>query len=286
MHLYTDVGSLQSHIKPFRAAGNKIGFVPTMGALHAGHLSLIAQALQDCDLVVSSIYVNPTQFNNPHDLIHYPRTISTDSQLLESVKCDILFLPDDQVMYPDKSRLKFDFGYLETTMEGKYRPGHFNGVAIVVSKLLHMVNPNIAYFGQKDLQQFTVIRQLVKDLSFPVQLVCCPIIREKDGLAMSSRNMRLTTEHRAIAPALYHTLQMAREWALEMSVEAVRHAVTAHLAITPQIQLEYFEMVDSYTLQAVEDITLYEKVSLCIAAYLGGIRLIDNVFLYPVTRVY
>jgi pantoate--beta-alanine ligase len=263
MHLYTDVGSLQLHLQPIKATGKKIGFVPTMGALHAGHLSLIAQAQQDCDLVVSSIYVNPTQFNNPHDLIHYPRTISTDSQLLESVKCDVLFLPDDQVMYPDKSRLKFDFDYLETIMEGKYRPGHFNGVAIVVSKLLHMVNPDVAYFGQKDLQQFTVIRQLVKDLSFPVQLVCCPIIREEDGLAMSSRNMRLTKEHRAIAPALYHTLQLAREWALEMPVEAVQQAVTAHLAIIPQIQLEYFEMVDSYTLQAVEDVSYMSKY-LCV----------------------
>jgi pantoate--beta-alanine ligase len=223
--------------------------------------------------------VNPTQFNNPNDLIHYPRTISADRLLLEGADCDVLFLPDDQVMYPSKPRLKFDFGYLETVMEGKYRPGHFNGVAIVVSKLLHMVDPDAAYFGQKDLQQFAVIRQLAGDLSFPVQLVCCPVMREKDGLAMSSRNMRLTPDQRAVAPVLYRTLQLAHEWAMQMPVDAVQHAVAAHLANTPEIQLEYFEIVDSDSLQTVQDITLHQKVSLCIAAYLGSVRLIDNIFL-------
>ncbi|MDO1447524.1 pantoate--beta-alanine ligase [Rhodocytophaga aerolata] len=279
MHLFTDIHSLQGFLTAYKYAGKKIGLVPTMGALHSGHLSLIEKARQECDLVVCSIYVNPTQFNNPNDLVHYPRTVSSDRQLLESVNCDVLFLPDDQVMYPQKTLLKFDFGYLEHVMEGKYRPGHFNGVATVVSKLLHIVKPDQVYFGQKDLQQFAVIRQLVTDLSFGVQLVCCPIIREKDGLAMSSRNVRLTANDRALAPLLYQSLQLAQKWASAMSVEQVKEAVARHLAATAGIQLEYFEIVDSYTLQPVKEVDEHEMVSLCIAAYIGEIRLIDNIFL-------
>jgi pantoate--beta-alanine ligase len=280
MHLFTDIGSLRSHLKSLSLAGKKIGFVPTMGALHAGHLSLIEKAQKDCDLVVSSIYVNPAQFNNPQDLIRYPRTLSADRQLLESVNCDVLFTPDDRIMYPQKSHLKFDFGFLETVMEGKYRPGHFNGVAIVVSKLFHIVDPDIAYFGQKDLQQFAVIRQLVNDLSFRTQLICCPIMREADGLAMSSRNTRLSTELRAIAPALYQTLLLARKWTMQLSVNEVKQAVAEHLADFPQVQPEYFEIVDSHTLQHVQEVGLHEQVSLCIAAYLGDVRLIDNISLH------
>ena len=280
MQLFTEISSLQSYLATFRSEGKKIGLVPTMGALHAGHLSLIAIAKQDCDLVVSSIYVNPTQFTNQNDLIHYPRTIAADRQLLESVNCDILFLPDDQVMYPQKTLLKFDFGYLENVMKGKYRPGHFNGVATVVSKLLHIAKPDAAYFGQKDLQQFTIIHQLVNDLSFGVQVICCPIRREADGLAMSSRNVRLTPRNRAAAPVLYKALKMGRKLAFEMPIPAVKQTIVEHLAGTPEIQLEYFEIVDSYTLQPVKEITEHEKVSLCIAAYLGEIRLIDNVFLH------
>lgn len=280
MHLFTDIGPLQSYLALCRSDGKKIGLVPTMGALHAGHLSLVAKARQDCDLVISSVYVNPTQFNNPDDLIHYPRTVLADRRLLESANSDILFLPDDHAMYPQKTLLKFNFGYLENVMEGKYRPGHFNGVATVVSKLLHIVNPNAAYFGQKDLQQFVVIRQLVNDLSFGVQLVCCPIIREKDGLAMSSRNVRLSNKDRAIAPVLFQTLQMARKMMiLGTPVTSVKQAVAERLASIPKVHLEYFEIVDSYNLQVVEEVTAHEKISLCIAAQLGEIRLIDNIFL-------
>jgi pantoate--beta-alanine ligase len=277
MHIFTDIGSLQTYLASHKYAGKKTGLVPTMGALHAGHLSLIERARQECDLVVCSIYVNPTQFNNPGDLIHYPRTVPADRRLLEAAHCHALFLPDDQVMYPQPALLKLDFGYLEKVMEGKYRPGHFNGVATVVSKLLHIVNPDVAFFGQKDLQQFTVIRQLVTDLSFNVQLVCCPIVREKDGLAMSSRNVRLTPDNRAVAPLLYQALQMAGKRIVEEPVDKVKEAVAAYLARTPQIQLEYFEIVDSYTLHPVQEITGHQAVSLCIAAYLGEIRLIDNI---------
>jgi pantoate--beta-alanine ligase len=279
MQLFTDIESLRSHLKSLSVAGKKIGLVPTMGALHAGHLSLIENAQKDCDIVVSSIYVNPAQFNNPQDLVRYPRTLSADRRLLERVGCDILFAPDDQVMYPQKRRLKFDFGFLETVMEGRYRPGHFNGVAIIVSKLFHIIDPDIAYFGQKDLQQFAVIRQLVNDLSFRTQLKCCPIMRESDGLAMSSRNMRLSAELRAIAPALFQTLLLARKWTMQLPVNEVKQAVTQHLASYPQIQPEYFEIVDSYTLQHVQEVKLHEQVSLCIAAYLGDVRLIDNLSL-------
>jgi pantoate--beta-alanine ligase len=278
MHLFTDIETLRSHLKLLKAANKKIGLVPTMGALHTGHLSLISRAQQDCDVVVSSIYVNPTQFTNPEDLIHYPRTLAADRRLLESANCDILFLPNDQVIYPQQSHLKFNFGFLETVMEGKYRPGHFNGVAIVVSKLFHIVDPDVAYFGQKDLQQFAIIRQLVNDLSFSVQLIACPIIREKDGLAMSSRNVRLSSENRAIAPVLYQTLQTARNLLSHMPVNEVKKEILGHLANFTQIQPEYFEIVDSTTLESVQDARLHKQVSLCIAAYIGEVRLIDNIY--------
>jgi pantoate--beta-alanine ligase len=212
MYVFTDIVSLQTHLRIRKEDGKKIGLVPTMGALHPGHLSLIHRAKQECETVVCSIYVNPTQFNNKNDLAKYPRTLESDRLLLEEANCDVAFIPDDTIMYPQPVNLIFNFGYLETVMEGKYRKGHFNGVGVVVSKLFHIINPDIAYFGQKDLQQFSIIRQLVSDLSFNILLICCPIMREADGLAMSSRNARLNTTQRAIAPVLHQTLQHARSW--------------------------------------------------------------------------
>jgi pantoate--beta-alanine ligase len=199
---------------------------------------------------------------------------------LQEAGCDAVFIPSDQVMYPQPLQLKFNFGYLETIMEGKHRAGHFNGVGVVVSKLFHIVMPDIAYFGQKDLQQFAIIRQLVTDLSFNIKLVCCPISRETDGLAMSSRNMRLNTTQRAIAPVLYQTLQQARLWTLKMPVAEVKQAVSKHLEPVSEVKLEYFEIADSVSLQPIEEINRQQQASLCIAAYVGDIRLIDNVFLF------
>lgn len=279
MHIFTQTAPLQYHLRTLKNDGKAIGFVPTMGALHAGHLSLINNAKQECDIVVCSIYVNPTQFNNSSDLVKYPRTLDKDKYMLQEAACDVVFIPENSAVYPSPVQLKLDFGYLETLMEGRFRPGHFNGVGIVVSKLFHMVMPDVAYFGQKDLQQFAIIRQMVSDLSFNLRLVCCPTSREADGLAMSSRNMRLSPAQREAAPALYQTLQQARHWALHMEVPEVKTAVEQKLAHMPALKLEYFEIVDSITLQPLEKINPQKQTSLCIAAYIDDIRLIDNVFL-------
>lgn len=281
MFVFTDIISLQTHLSLQKKKEKKIGLVPTMGALHRGHLSLIYRAKQECDIVVCSIYVNPTQFNNKNDLAKYPRTLDADKLLLEEAGCNVAFIPDDKVMYPQPVSLTFNFGSLETVMEGKYRKGHFNGVGIVVSKLFHIVNPDVAYFGQKDLQQFAIIRQLVNDLSFTISLVCCPILRESDGLAMSSRNTRLNSTQRAIAPVLNQSLQQARTWLKNnMPVRQVKEAIEEILAKIPELQLEYFEVVDSTNLVPVEDTHSQSEISLCIAAYIDDIRLIDNMFLF------
>ncbi|QHT68138.1 pantoate--beta-alanine ligase [Rhodocytophaga rosea] len=278
MHIFTEIHPLQSYVQAQRQSGKTIGFVPTMGALHAGHLSLISIAKKECEVVICSIYVNPTQFNNSNDLAKYPRTLETDQHLLQEAGCTAVFIPSDRIMYPQPLQIKLNFGYLETVMEGKFRPGHFSGVGVVVSKLFHMVMPDAAYFGQKDLQQFAIIRQLVTDLSFNTRLVCCPISREKDGLAMSSRNMRLNPAQRAVAPILYQTLQKARQWALQMPVAEVKQKVELQLGKVPEVKLEYFEIADSITLQPIEEVR--NQASLCIAAYIDDIRLIDNVFLF------
>ncbi|GIV39610.1 MAG: pantothenate synthetase [Thermonema sp.] len=267
----------------FKKEGKSIGFIPTMGALHEGHLSLVRRAKEENDVVVCSIFVNPTQFNDPTDLAKYPRTLEADRRLLESVGCDLLFAPQEQEMYPAPPVLRFSFGHLEQVMEGAHRPGHFNGVALVVSKLFHIVQPNKAYFGQKDYQQYLIIRQLVADLSFPVEVVPCPIVREADGLAMSSRNRRLTPAQRREAVILYQTLQEAKQRLLNgVSVEEVKKWVASVFAPLQKkdIRLEYFEVADGYTLSAVKDIHRHKEVVLCIAAYVGEVRLIDNVLLF------
>lgn len=267
----------------FKKEGKSIGFVPTMGALHEGHLSLIRRAKEENEIVVCSIFVNPTQFNDPKDLEKYPRTLEADRQLLESVGCDLLFAPQEPDIYPEPPVLRFSFGHLEEVMEGAHRPGHFNGVALIVSKLFHIVQPDKAYFGQKDYQQYLIIRQLVKDLSFPVQVIPCPIVREPDGLAMSSRNRRLTPEQRHEAVVLYQTLQEAKRRLLNGdSVGQVKAYVTGVFAPLQKkdIRLEYFEVADGYTLSPVQDIQEHQEIVLCMAAYVGDIRLIDNVLLF------
>lgn len=279
MRIFTQRDSLHTYLFTQKKAGKTIGFVPTMGALHAGHLSLIAIAKKECDVVICSIFVNPTQFNNRQDLAKYPRTLDADKHMLQEASCDVLFTPDTDDVYPESVQVRFDFGYLEHIMEGKFRPGHFNGVGIVVSKLFHMVMPDVAYFGQKDLQQFAIIRQLVSGLSFNIRLVCCPIRRESDGLAMSSRNMRLNARQREIAPVLYQVLQQARQWALQMQLDDVKKVVDEKLKHIPGLTLEYFEIVDSNSLQPLKEVNPQQQASLCIAAYIDDIRLIDNVFL-------
>jgi pantoate--beta-alanine ligase len=262
-----------------RASGKTIGFVPTMGALHAGHLELLQRARAENDLVCCSIFVNPIQFNNSEDYQHYPRVLDEDALLAEAIGCDYLFLPAAAHMYPQPIALSIHFGALETVMEGAFRPGHFSGVAAVVSKLFHLVSPHKAYFGQKDLQQFAVVRQLVQDLNFNLELVCHPIIREADGLAMSSRNRRLSQPERRQAVQLYTALTLARQWLQAQPVAAVKAAVAAYLQDFNLIQLEYFEVVDAASLQPLAAAESPNGLALCIAAYLGRIRLIDNIII-------
>ncbi len=278
MQVFFEIKTLQEYLQNQRKLGKSVGFVPTMGALHQGHLSLIETAKNQNDIVVCSIFVNPTQFNNPHDLAVYPRTLEADCQMLEEANCDIVFAPSATEMYPSLPTLKFDFGTLENVMEGKFRPGHFNGVGIVVSKLFNIVQPNKAYFGQKDLQQCAVINCLVKDLSFSLDLVICPTQREKDGLAMSSRNRNLSEEQRVIAPEIYQSLTAAATLLKNQSSTAVKQFVKEYFEVIEDIELEYFEISDFDTLLPIEELSV-GKTALCIAAFMGKTRLIDNIII-------
>ncbi len=275
MQIIQDIAALKEQTEALRSSGKQIGFVPTMGALHAGHLALIRTAAAENDVVICSIFVNPTQFNNPEDYRLYPRLPEEDSKLLAAHNCDILFAPLATEMYAQQSKITLSFGELETVMEGKFRPGHFNGVATIVSKLFHLVKPHRAYFGQKDLQQFAIINRLVTDLSFDLKLVCHPIIREPDGLAMSSRNRRLNHQERAEAIHLYIALQQAEISLSFKSIEQIREDVFEYLKNFKTIQPEYFEIVDADSLQPAEN--LKDKLALCIAAFVGEVRLIDNI---------
>lgn len=266
-----------------RIAGQKkqahlTGFVPTMGALHAGHLELVKTARSENDFVICSIFVNPVQFNNPEDLAGYPRTLEADCALLESAGCDAVFAPSAEEMYPTPPDLRFDFGRLETVLEGAFRPGHFNGVGIVVSKLFNIVQPDRAYFGQKDLQQTAIIKSLVRNLSFPTELRICPTVREHDGLAMSSRNVRLTAGERALAPEIFRILSNCKEALLKGgTVESALQEAVAEFEKQPAFRLEYLELVDAETLITARALNAEGRNALCIAVHLGKVRLIDNV---------
>lgn len=278
MLIFNTISETQDYLKSQQKAGKSIGFVPTMGALHAGHISLIERSKADNDLTVCSIFVNPTQFNNPEDLKKYPRTLEKDCEMLLPAKCDVVFAPSAEEMYPSLPQLRIDFGTLETVMEGKFRSGHFNGVGIVVSKLFNVVKPDKAYFGLKDLQQVAVIRQMVRDLSFDLKVVPCPTLRETDGLAMSSRNTRLSVEARALAPQIYKVLHLAKK-KLETgaSTKETQELVNQHFSNYPSFSLEYFEVADYDTLKPIVAKNETGKTALCIATFLGGVRLIDNI---------
>ena len=279
MQIFNTISSLQNFLNSERIKGKSISFVPTMGALHTGHLSLIEASKKQNDLTVCSIFVNPTQFNNAHDLSVYPRTLEADCQMLESIGCDAVFAPSAEEMYPQLPQIKFDFGDLERVMEGQFRPGHFNGVGIVVSKLFNIVQPDNAYFGQKDLQQCAIVNRLVKDLSFSLILNICPTQRETDGLAMSSRNRNLSPEQRNDAPHIYKALQKAADLLRKnKSSEAVKTFVKQYFEALSNFELEYFEISDFETLQPIYELQK-GKTALCIAAFMGKTRLIDNVIL-------
>ncbi|MVN76265.1 pantoate--beta-alanine ligase [Hymenobacter sp. HMF4947] len=278
MLVFTTAAELRAHAEASRGAGRRLGLVPTMGALHDGHIQLVRAAATQCDEVVASIFVNPTQFNNPDDLRLYPRLPEQDTALLAAAGCTVLFMPSVEEVYPQPTVLRFDFGELERVMEGAHRPGHFNGVATVVSKLFHLSRPHVAYFGQKDFQQVAVVRQLIADLSFDLELVVYPTVREADGLAMSSRNRRLSPEARAVAPLLYQVLAQAASGVREgVGPAEVQARAQAALAQEPQFTPEYFEVADAQTLQPLTAYGPGRGVVLCVAAHLGGVRLIDNV---------
>ena len=278
MKILTTAADLRAFTENTRRAGQRLGLVPTMGALHEGHLQLVRAAGQACEVVIASIFVNPTQFNNAEDFRLYPRLPDTDADLLRAAGCTALFLPSAEEMYPQPTLLRFDFGPLERVMEGAHRPGHFNGVATVVSKLFHLARPHQAYFGQKDWQQVAVVRQLVSDLSFDLEIVAAPTIREADGLAMSSRNRRLSPDARALAPQLYQTLQAAADQVRQQVPPAqVQAQALATLAQEPAFDPEYVEVADAQTLQPLTSYEPGREVVICLAAHLGGVRLIDNV---------
>jgi len=279
MKILKERQSLGDYLRSPKISGKKIGLVPTMGALHGGHLALIRKAKQENDLVVCSIYVNPTQFNNPDDLKKYPKTMAEDLKLLEKESCDLVFNPPDDVMYPGDPDLVINFGDLENIMEGAYRPGHFHGVALILMKLFNLIDPDRAYFGQKDWQQCVIVTKLVENLFIDLEIVCVPTVRETDGLAMSSRNKLLDEADRILAPSFYQALILGKKSLLEGdSLEEAKRKVKVFID-KKGVQLDYFEVVDSYNLKSVEEVNQHEKVSLCIAGYINSVRLIDNIFL-------
>jgi len=279
MQVFKELDLVRAYVSD-RKNGQSIGLVPTMGALHNGHRALLKASERDNDVTVCSIYVNPTQFNNTADLEKYPRTLKEDLELLENMKCDAVFCPSDRTMYPQgkSSVLKLDFGHLDKVLEGRYRPGHFSGVGLVVGKLLNIVEPHRAYFGQKDLQQLAIIRRLVQDLSMSVEIVPVPIVREASGLALSSRNQRLSAEEKQTASQLYQALLVARRlYDSGVPVAEACQKAAQRLEQHPDIRLEYLEAVDPLSFRSVEESDQPQEVAFCIAAHVGEVRLIDNI---------
>jgi len=280
INLCHTVSETRNAIQQQIAAGKTIGLVPTMGALHQGHIELIRQAVVDNDFVVVSIFVNPIQFNNTDDLAKYPRNLEADLQNLEGTGCNLVFAPSVSEMYPEPDETEFDFGELDKVMEGKFRPGHFKGVAIVVKRLFEIVRPHKAYFGEKDFQQLAIIKKMVSLMQLPLEIVSCPIVREPDGLAMSSRNARLTPEERKEATAIYKALSGIRENYSWFIPAGVKQLVTGQIQESGYFRVEYVDVVDTVTLQPFEDWMDAEHAVVCVAAFIGQVRLIDNIILY------
>lgn len=280
MNIYKTAEELRSFITEERKQGHRIAFVPTMGALHEGHLALVRRALKENDCCIVSVFVNPTQFNNPRDLETYPRTLDADSRLLASIGTTALFTPEVETIYPEPDTRVFHVGAVAEVMEGKYRPGHFNGVMQVVSRLFDLVQPNCAYFGEKDFQQIAVLRAMAREIKSPVEIIACPIVREEDGLARSSRNTLLSEEGRAQAPNIYRILSESRTWSKELSPKAVIERATQLLDAIPTLRVEYFEIVDADTLQPITRWEDSPKPHGCITVYCGEVRLIDNIAYY------
>ncbi|QIK52824.1 pantoate--beta-alanine ligase [Dysgonomonas sp. HDW5B] len=277
--LYT-IKDLQKAVSTSKNEEKTIGFVPTMGALHQGHISLVKKCCEQNDVCIVSIFVNPTQFNNPTDLEKYPRTIEEDTKILKEAGADIVFVPSVQEIYPEPDNRQFDFGQLDKVMEGKFRPGHFNGVAQVVSRLFDIVKPDRAYFGEKDFQQLAIIRQMVRQLNIPVEIVPMPIRREDSGLAMSSRNQRLTDDQKNEAVNIYRILSDSKALYNQKTVDEVRILVVESINKIPFLEVEYFEIVDGNTLQQIVDWKDTDYAVGCITVFCGEVRLIDNIIYY------
>ena len=276
MKVYRTKSELSGHLAQYRSGQKSIGLVPTMGALHPGHASLVELARKENEVVVASIFVNPTQFNDPSDLEHYPRTLESDLALLKALGTDYVFVPSVEEMYPEEDRRSFDLGGLDQVLEGKQRAGHFKGVAQIVSKLFLICEPHRAYFGQKDFQQLVIVRRLVDLLKMEIQIKACPIIREADGLAMSSRNVKLSEKDRQLAPFIHATLKEAREKKEAYAPAELKTWVENRFEDMPEMQLSYFEIVEDKELRPVMDWREEVNKVGCIAVELGGVRLIDN----------
>ena len=277
MKLVHTIQELRAELDIQRKAGKKIGFVPTMGALHEGHASLVRRAVAENEIVVVSVFVNPTQFNDKNDLLKYPRTLEADCELLEKEGTAYVFAPSVEEIYPEPDTRLFSYAPLDTVMEGKFRPGHFNGVCQVVSKLFMMVEPDVAYFGEKDFQQLAIIREMVKQMNFPLQIVGCPIIREADGLALSSRNARLSDEQRKQALEISQTLFKSQKYAASHTLAETQKFVEESIAAAEGLELEYFEIVDGMTLQKIASWEDTDYIVGCITVFCGEVRLIDNI---------
>ena len=275
MKVFESVKELRAELDKAEQSG--IGFVPTMGALHAGHRSLVERARRENGTVVVSVFVNPTQFNDKNDLKHYPRTPEADARLLEEAGADFVLMPTVEEIYPQPDTRQFDFGLIDKVMEGATRPGHFNGVAQVVSRLFDIVRPARAYFGEKDFQQIAVIKSMVAQLALPIEIVECAIVRGEDGLALSSRNTLLDAAHRAAAPHIYATLRAAVTQSQEMAPARLKEWVTAEVERNPLLKVIYYQSVDARTMQEVAAWDNSPRIQGCIAVQAGDIRLIDNI---------
>ena len=280
MKVINKTSDIQAIIEQFKNDGKSIGLVPTMGALHKGHLSLVKNSISNNDITVVSIFVNPTQFNNPNDLASYPRTVEKDLELLQTVGCDIVFAPEADDIYSKsetESRFEFDFEGLDKVMEGKFRPGHFNGVVQIVSKLFDLVRPNRAYFGEKDFQQLAIIRLMTRRYNLPIEIVPCPIVREDLGLALSSRNSLLKDNEKQVASHIYAVLNESRQFVPQTEVEELKQCVIAAIEQKPELKVEYFDIVDGHTLKSIGKWDESDYVVGCITVFCGNVRLIDNI---------
>ena len=271
------IKDLQAELTVLRAQGKKVGLVPTMGALHVGHASLVKRSVSENGVTVVSVFVNPTQFNDKNDLAKYPRTLDADCRLLEDCGAAFAFAPSVEEMYPQPDTREFSYAPLDTVMEGAFRPGHFNGVCQIVSKLFDAIQPDRAYFGEKDFQQLAIIREMVRQMNYKLEIVGCPIVREEDGLALSSRNKRLSAQERENALNISRTLFKSRTFATSHTVSETQKMVEEAIEAAPGLRLEYFEIVDGNTLQKVNSWEDAQYVVGCITVFCGEVRLIDNI---------